>query len=59
MERDSEDVEEEEDEDDVQMTLTVQRDQLEKTVDSLKMKLDNSDAEHNKVYERMKKVKDT
>ncbi|XP_011473927.1 cilia- and flagella-associated protein 57 [Oryzias latipes] len=57
VERDSEDVEEEEDEDDVQMTLTVQRDQLEKTVDSLKMKLDNSDAEHNKVYERMKKEK--
>lgn len=58
VERDNDDVEEEDDEDDALKTLTDQRDQLEKTVDSLKRKLDKSDAEHNKVYEKMKKVND-
>lgn len=58
VERDNDDVEEEDDEDEALKTLTDQRDQLEKTVDSLKRKLDKSDAEHSKVYEKMKKVND-
>ncbi|XP_024126534.1 cilia- and flagella-associated protein 57 isoform X2 [Oryzias melastigma] len=59
VERDNDDVEEEDDEDEALKTLTDQRDQLEKTVDSLKRKLDKSDAEHSKVYEKMKKEKAT